>query len=71
MNEDPLGVCNYNPSFGTTGNPSDYVLVSQPPIPFNISQTNSTINTAGRTSGATLSTVPATFPTYSYTNTQF
>jgi hypothetical protein len=71
MNEDPLGVCNYNPSFGTTGNPSDYLLSAQPPIPFNITQTNSTINTAGRTSGASLSTVPATFPTYSYTNTQF
>jgi hypothetical protein len=71
MSEDPMGVCNYNPSFGTTGNPSDYLLSSQPPIPFNITQTNDTINLAGRTSGASLSAVPATFPTYTYSNTQF
>jgi hypothetical protein len=66
MNEDvtPLGVCNYNPNFGTTGNPSDYLLSTAPPTSFNISLTNDTINNAGRTSGPMVASVPATFPTY-------
>jgi hypothetical protein len=66
MHEDvtPLGVCNYDPGFGTTGNPSDYLLSATPPTSFNISLTNDTINNAGRTSGPAVATVPATFPTY-------
>jgi len=71
MNEDPGGVCNYNPAFGTTGNPSDYVLSTPPPTPFNITLTNETISGAGRTSGSAPATVPATFPTYTYSNSQF
>jgi hypothetical protein len=78
MNEDigedettDQGTCSWNPNFGTTGNPSDYLLNTPPPTPFNILLTNDTINHAGRTSGAAVSTVPATFPTYSYSNTQF
>jgi hypothetical protein len=71
MNEDPQGTCSYNPGFGTTGNPSDYLLASAPPTPFNSALTNDTIRNAGRTSGSAAPTVPATFPTYSYDNTQF
>jgi hypothetical protein len=73
MGEDPGGTCIYNPTFGTTGNPGDYHISSsnQPPTPFNISFTNDTITNAGRTSGAAPVTVPATFPTYTYSNTQF
>jgi hypothetical protein len=66
MHEDvtPLGVCNYDPGFGTTGNPSDYLLSVAPPTPFSIVLTNDTINNAGRTSGPAVASVPATFPTY-------
>ena len=71
MNEDPGGTCSYNPAFGTTGNPSDYLLTTPPPTPFIIARTNDTINNAGRTSGSAALTVPATFPTYTYSNTQF
>jgi hypothetical protein len=65
-----VGVCNYNPSFGTTGNPSDYLLspLNQPPTNFNITYTNNTINMAGRTSGSTPGVIPETFPTYHYSS---
>jgi hypothetical protein len=69
MNEDPGGTCGWNPNFGTTGKPSDYLLTSGPPgTPFNITLTNNTINTAGRTSGAAAVAVSATFPTYVFTS---
>ena len=59
------GTCSWNPNFGTTGKPSDYLLNSGPPTPFQITKTNDTINNAGRT--GTVSTPPRvrdTFPTY-------
>jgi hypothetical protein len=71
MDEDvnPMGTCSWNPTFGTSGAPSDYLLSSGPPTPFDYRPTNNAINAAGRTSGAhSLPTpVPATFPTYVYT----
>ena len=69
MNEDHKSSVIWDPKFGTTGNPSDYLLKSKPPITgFDIGQTNSTIRHAGRTSGAAPANVPATFPTYIYTS---
>jgi hypothetical protein len=70
MHEDvtPLGVCNYDPGFGTTGNPSDYLLSVAPPTSFSITLTNDTINNAGRTSGPAVVNIPATFPTYVLTS---
>ncbi len=69
MNEDPGGTVTFNPNFGNTGNPSDYLLSSPPPISgFDYTQTNDTINHAGRTSGANPGKVPPTFPTYAYTD---
>ncbi|MGD0269403.1 MAG: hypothetical protein ABSB14_10095 [Candidatus Sulfotelmatobacter sp.] len=68
-----LGTCSWNPNFGTTGNPSDYIITSTnpPPAQFNYNATNSTINSAGRTGQPTPAVIPETLPTYSYTNTQF
>jgi hypothetical protein len=67
MNEDLNGTCAWDPGFGTTGDPSDYLLASGPPTPFDPSFTNDTIVNAGRTSGPhSLAAVPATFPTYTY-----
>ncbi len=71
MDEDisEAGTCSWNPNFGTTGNPSDYLLNSGPPTSFEITKTNDTINNAGRTGNfATPPVVPATFPTYTYTS---
>jgi hypothetical protein len=56
-----------NTGFGTTDQPSDYTLVGAPNTVFNITNTNTTISTAGRTSGATPPTVPETVPTYAFT----
>ncbi|HVT59714.1 MAG TPA: right-handed parallel beta-helix repeat-containing protein [Thermoanaerobaculia bacterium] len=69
MNEDLNGTCSWNPNFGTSGNPSDYLLTGGPPTQFNSVYTNDTINNAGRTSGPhALASVPATFPTYTYSS---
>jgi hypothetical protein len=70
MNQEvnPPGTCSWNPNFGTTGDPSDYLLASGPPTPFVITYTNDTIRNAGRTAGPhQLPAVPPTFPTYTYT----
>jgi hypothetical protein len=68
MDEDLGSTATWNPKFGTTGKPSDYLLSRQPPIKgFDIKQTNATIHGAGRTSGFPPDVVPATFPTYSFT----
>jgi hypothetical protein len=65
IHEDAGGTCSWDPGFGTSGDASDYLLSSGPPTPFNISFTNDTIHSAGRTSGPhSLPAVPATFPTY-------
>jgi len=67
MNEDLGGTCSWDPRFGTSGNPSDYVLAGGPPTPFDPAFTNDTIANAGRTSGPhSLAAVPATFPTYTF-----
>jgi hypothetical protein len=67
MNEDAGGTCSWDPRFGTTGNPGDYLLASGPPTQFNPAFTNDTIDNAGRTAGPhSLAAVPATFPTYTY-----
>jgi len=59
------GTCSWNPDFGTTGKPSDYLLNSGPPTPFQFSATNDTIENAGRTGAVgTPPAVPATFPTH-------
>ncbi|MBV8199406.1 MAG: right-handed parallel beta-helix repeat-containing protein, partial [Acidobacteria bacterium] len=68
MNEDASGTCSWDPHFGTTGNPADYLLASGPPTQFNPAFTNDTIDHAGRTAGPhSLAAVPATFPTYAFT----
>ncbi len=70
-NTTDVGLC-WNPGFGTTGNPSDYDITSNPTnTPFSYSYTNSTITSAGRTGQPTPATIPETLPTYSYTNSQF
>jgi hypothetical protein len=66
-----LGTCSWNPNFGTTGNPSDYTLSSGPNSDFNVTYTNNTISTAGRSSQPTPPSIPETLPTYSYGNTSF
>jgi len=69
MNEDPGGTCSWNPQFGTSGKPTDYLLNSGPPTPFQFTNTNDTIENAGRTGTfPALPGVPATFPTYAFTS---
>lgn len=69
MNEDANGTCSWDPKFGTTGNPSDYLVASGPPTRFDPAFTNDTIVNAGRTAGPhSLAAVPATFPTYTFTS---
>ncbi|HEV3457964.1 MAG TPA: right-handed parallel beta-helix repeat-containing protein [Thermoanaerobaculia bacterium] len=69
MNEDLNGTCSWDPHFGTSGNPGDYLLLSGPPTQFNPAFTNDTIANAGRTAGPhSLAPVPATFPTYVYSS---
>jgi hypothetical protein len=74
MREDPGAVNNVNPNFGSTGMPSDYML-SGPPFSgsnFNYSQTNATIQQAGRNNPVIIPpSVPETFPTYTYSNSDF
>lgn len=72
MNEDVNGLCSYNPNFGTSGNPSDYLLTSTTAPPrttgFDYTLTNDAIDNAGRTSGPAVAAIPATFPTYVFTS---
>jgi hypothetical protein len=73
MDEDAGGNCGNNPDFGTTGAPADYILSSttNPNTNFNYTQTNNTVNDAGRQTESTIPTIPATFPTYKFpTSTQ-
>jgi hypothetical protein len=68
MNEDAEGTVSVDPGFGATGLPTDFLLSKSPVAGFDYSQTNDTINTAGRTNPVIQPpTVPATFPTYYYT----
>jgi hypothetical protein len=69
MDEDRKSTVIWNPKFGTTGKPSDYLLKTKPPISgFDITETNNAILHAGRTSGAAPVSVLPTFPTYIYTS---
>ena len=72
MQEDAGGTATVNPGFGTTGQASDFLLLSSPISGFDYTVTDDTINTAGRTDPVIVPpVVPATFPTYSYTNSSF
>lgn len=69
MNEDPEGSVTVDPGFGSTGQPTDFLLTESPISGFDNTQTNSTINTAGRTNPVIKPpAVPPTFPTYYYTS---
>jgi hypothetical protein len=68
MNEDLTGTGSVNPAFGTSGQPSDFLLTSSPIAGFDYTLTDDTINTAGRNNPVIMPpTVPGTFPTYYYT----
>ena len=72
MNEDRGGTANVNPGFGTSGQPSDFLLESAPVAGFNFTQTDTTILTAGRNNP--LIQVPPlleTLPTYAYSGSNF
>ena len=69
MNEDTGGTVTVNPGFGATGQPGDYMLVSNPIPGFDYTKTNDTILRAGRNNPALMPpAVPETFPTYHYTS---
>ena len=72
VREDQAGTASVNPGFGNSGNASDFLLLAAPVSGFDYSQTNNTINSAGRTNvGIQPPNVPDTFPTYSYANENF
>jgi hypothetical protein len=67
IDEDTNGTCGWSPSFGTTGDPTDYLVSTGPPTLFDPSLTNQTIFNAGRISGPhSLAAVLPTFPTYTF-----
>ena len=68
MDEDQEGTVTVDPGFGSAGLPTDFLLSNSPISGFDYTQTNNTINTAGRTNPLIKPpTVPPTFPTYYYT----
>ncbi len=68
MNEDSEGSVSLDPGFGNTGQATDFLLSQSPVSGFDYSQTNNTINLAGRSNPLIKApTVPPTFPTYYYT----
>jgi hypothetical protein len=72
MKEDPGGTATVDPGFGDTGEPTDYLLSHSPVAGFNYIQTNNTINNAGRNNPVIMPpTVPDTYPTYYYSNTNY
>ena len=67
MNEDLTGTVSVNPGFGSTGQAADFLLTNTPVPGFNVTQTNETINSAGRNNPLiTVPPVPGTVPTYVY-----
>jgi hypothetical protein len=69
MNEDLTGTASVDPGFGDSGQSSDFLLSSSPIAGFDNNLTDDTINSAGRSNPVlTAPTVPATFPTYYFTN---
>jgi hypothetical protein len=69
MNEDKGGTVTVNPNFGDSGQASDFLLVQSPMEGFNSSETNNTVNSAGRNDPViVVPAVPGTYPTYYFTN---
>ena len=69
VNEDTQGTAKVDPGFGSSGQPSDFLLAGNPVSGFDYTQTNDTINNAGRQDPQIMPpTVPDTFPTYYYSN---
>jgi hypothetical protein len=72
MKEDPGGTATVDPGFGDSGQPSDFLLSTSPIIGFDYLLTDETINSAGRNNPLIMPpTVPDTFPTYDYSNTNY
>jgi hypothetical protein len=68
MNLDTAGTATVDPNFGKTGKPTDFLLSKNPAPGFDYTKTNDTIRHAGRENPKIIApAVPATFPTYSYT----
>ncbi|HTC87348.1 MAG TPA: Ig-like domain-containing protein [Bryobacteraceae bacterium] len=68
VSEDGFGTASVNPGFGVTGLPSDYQLSVAPVAGFNYANTNDTLLNAGRNNPVIMPpTVPATYPTYNFT----
>jgi len=69
MNEDQKGTASVDPGFGSSGQPTDFLLSNAPLPGFSNDATNDTINNAGRNNPQlTAPVVPATFPTYYFSN---
>jgi len=72
VQEDAGGTASVDPGFGKTGDPSDFLLLSQPMAGFNYNETNNTVNLAGRVNPVIQPpVVPQTFPTYAYPVSMF
>jgi hypothetical protein len=68
VNEDTGGTASVDPSFGSSGLPADFLISGSPLAGFNASATNETILNAGRNVPVIfLPSVPATYPTYNFT----
>ena len=68
MNEDVKGTVSIDPKFGHTGQPTDFLLSSNPVEGFDYTKTNDAIRHAGRDHPVILPPkVGHTYPTYSYT----
>jgi hypothetical protein len=69
MKEDLAGTASVNPGFGSSGQPTDFLLSNAPVSGFDFNATDDTINNAGRNNPLlTAPTVPETYPTYYYSN---
>ncbi len=72
VQEDAGGTVSTNPGFRNAGLPTDFLLNKNPVAGFDYTETNKTINTAGRTNPVFFPpTVPGTFPTFYYSTSSF
>jgi hypothetical protein len=72
MKEDMAGTASVNPGFGTSGQPTDFLLSSSPITGFNYNLTNNTVNNAGRNNPVIIPpAVSDTYPTYNYSDSNF
>ncbi len=72
MKEDLTGTASVNPGFGNSGQASDFLLTNSPITGFDYTLTNDTINNAGRNNPVIIPpTVPGTYPTYSYSDSNY